>query len=52
MQRHLNLFDLLLKEIYLWETLENEPKALALEILARLIARASADNHNQEENHE
>jgi hypothetical protein len=52
LQRNLNLFDLLLKEIYVWETLENEPQALAIEILARLIARASADNHSQEENHE
>ena len=33
-------------------TLENEPKALAIEILARLIARAAVDNHTQEENHE
>lgn len=52
MQRNLPLFDLLLEEIYLGETLENEPKALAIEILARLIARAAADNHTQEENHE
>lgn len=52
MQRNLNLFDLLLEEIYVWETLENEPKALAIEILTRLIVRAAADNHTQEENHE
>jgi hypothetical protein len=52
LQRNLNLFDLLLKEIYVWETLENEHRTLAIEILARLIANAAADNHNQEENHE
>ena len=52
MQRNLILFDLLLQEICVWETLENEPKALAIEILARLIVRASADTHSQEENHE
>ena len=52
MQRNLNLFDFLLKEIYVWETLENEPKALAIEILSRLIARAATDTHTQEENHE
>lgn len=52
MQRNLSLFDLLLKEIYVWETLESEPKALAIEILAKLIARAASDNHAQEENHE
>lgn len=52
MQRNLNLFDLLLEEIYVWETLENEPKALAIEILTRLIVRAAADNRTREENHE
>jgi hypothetical protein len=52
LQRNLSLFDLLLKEIYVWETLESEPKALAVEILAKLIARAAADNRAQEENHE
>ena len=41
-----------LKEIYVWETLENEPRSLAIEILARLIVRAAADNHTEEENHE
>ena len=29
MQRNLNLFDLLLKEIYVWETLENEHQELS-----------------------
>jgi hypothetical protein len=52
LQRNLNLFDLLLKEIYVWETLANEPKALAIEILARLIARTAAENRTPEENHE
>jgi hypothetical protein len=52
LQRNLILFDLLLKEIYVWETLENEAKALVIEILARLIVRASADTHSQEESHE
>jgi len=52
LQQNLNLFDLVLKEIYVWETLENEHKTLAIEILARLIARGAADNHNQEENYE
>jgi hypothetical protein len=52
LQRNLKLFDLLLKEIYVWETLENEPRSLAIEILARLIVRAATDNHTAEENHE
>lgn len=49
---HPNLFDLLLNDRYVWETLENEPKHLAIEILARLIARLAAGHRNQEENHE
>ena len=52
MQRHPNLFDVLLNDIYVWETLENEHKTLAIEILARLIAQAAADHRNPEENHE
>ena len=52
MPRNLNLFDLLVEEIYVWETLENAPKVLAIEILTRLMARAAADIHTQEENHE
>jgi hypothetical protein len=52
LQRNLNLFDLLLNEIYVWETLENDQKILAIELLARLIANAAVDNHNQEEGHE
>ena len=52
MQRNLNLFNLLLKEIYVWETLENEQRILAIEILAKLIARAAADHPAQEKNHE
>jgi hypothetical protein len=52
LQQNLKLFDFLLKEIYVWEALENEPRSLAIEILARLIARAASDNHTEEDNHE
>jgi hypothetical protein len=52
LQRNLNLFDLLLHEIYVWETLENEDKILALEILARLIANAAANSYDPEKKHE
>jgi hypothetical protein len=52
LQRNLKLFDFLLKEIYVWETLENEPRALAIEILAKLIARAATDSRAEEENDE
>ncbi len=52
MQKHPNLFDVLLNDIYVWETLENEHKTLAIDILARLIAQAAAHHLNPEENHE
>ncbi len=52
MQRNLNLFDLLLHEIYVWVTLENEDKILAIEILARLITNAAIDSRDQEKKHE
>ena len=53
MQRNLNLFDLLLNEIYVWETLEHDQKILAIELLARLIANAAVNTCDQEEqNHE
>jgi hypothetical protein len=51
-EQNLNLFDLLLHESYPWETLENEDKTLAIEILARLIANATIDSHDPEKKHE
>jgi hypothetical protein len=50
-ENNLNLFDLLLHETYPWETLHDEHKILAIEILARLIANASL-RHNEEKDHE
>jgi len=52
LQRNLNLFDLLLNEIYVWETLEKEDKILAIEILARLITNATVDSRDTEKKHE
>jgi len=48
----LNLFDLLLHETYPWETLHDQHKILAIEILARLIANASLPNHDGGNDHE
>jgi hypothetical protein len=50
-EKPLKLFDLLLPETYPWETLQEEHKRLAIEILGRLIAH-SLRNQNQEKNHE
>src|SRR5438046_9736861 len=52
LQKHPNLFDVLLNDIYVWETLENEHKTLAIDILARLLAQAATHNLNPKENHE
>jgi hypothetical protein len=50
-EKNLSLFDLLLDETYPWETMHDEPKILAIEILARLIAN-SLRNRDKEKNHE
>jgi hypothetical protein len=39
-ERNRNLFDLLLDETETWETLHEEHKNLAIQILARLIVQA------------
>jgi hypothetical protein len=50
-EKNLNLFDLLLHETSPWETLHEEHKRLAIEILGRLIAH-SLRNQNEEKDHE
>jgi hypothetical protein len=49
--KNLSLFDLLLDETYLWETLHEQSRLLAIEILARLIAK-SLGNPDGEINHD
>jgi hypothetical protein len=49
--KNLSLFDLLLDETSLWETLHEKPKSLAIDVLARLIAK-SLSNPAEENNHE
>jgi hypothetical protein len=51
-EQHRTLFDLLLDETYLWETLLEEHKDHAIQILARLIVQAVRDNPEEETNHE
>jgi hypothetical protein len=50
-EKNLSLFDLLLDETDSWETLGDEHKIVAIEILARLIAK-SLRNPDEEKNHE
>ena len=47
-----NLFDLLLDETYPWETLHEEHKNLALQILARLIVHAALGNEEKGKSYE
>ena len=47
-----SLFDLLLDESYPWESLREEHKNLAIQILARLIVQAVRDRKEKGNNHE
>jgi hypothetical protein len=40
LQRLLNFLDIPLPETQIWESLEDEPRTLAIELLARLIVQA------------
>jgi hypothetical protein len=51
-EKNLNLFSLLLHQTYPWETLHDEHKTLAIDILARLIANATLTHHDEEKDHE
>ena len=51
-EKNRNLFDLLLDETYPWETLNEEHKNLAIEILARFIVQAALGNEEKGKNHE
>ena len=47
-----NLFDLFLDQTYPWETLHEENKILAIQILARLLAQTAVHRQPRENNHE
>lgn len=47
-----SLFDLLLDETYPWETLNEEHKNLAIQILARLIVQAALGSEEKGKSHE
>jgi hypothetical protein len=51
-EKNRNLFDLLLDETCPWETLNEEHKNLAIQILARLIARVARGSAEKGESHE
>jgi hypothetical protein len=43
-QRILNFLDMPIPEIQVWETLQEEPRRLAIVVLARLIVQATLKN--------
>jgi hypothetical protein len=51
-QRNLNFLDLPIPEAQVWETLKNEQRALAKEVLARLIAQATDPSPKRERDHD
>ena len=52
LQRILNFLDIPIPETQVWETLENEQRAVAIEVLARLIAQATDPSPKQEKDHD
>jgi hypothetical protein len=52
LQRNLNFLDIPIPESQVWETLENEQRAVAIEVLARLIAKANDPGSTQERDHD
>ena len=51
-EKNRSLFDLLLDETYPWETLHEQHKNLAIQILARLIAHAALASQEKGKYHE
>jgi hypothetical protein len=51
-EKNRSLFDLLLDETYPWETLNEEHKKLAIQILARLIVQAARGSEQKGKSHE
>ena len=51
-EKNRSLFDLLLDETETWETLHEEHKNLAIQILARFIVQAALDSEEKGKSHE
>jgi hypothetical protein len=52
LQRLLNFLDIPIPEIQILESLENEPRTLAIELLARLIVQAIRVSQKTEQEHD
>lgn len=49
-QLNLNFNDLPILETHLWEQFDDEQKQLVIEVLARLLTKASQDQHQEQTN--
>ncbi len=52
MQRLLHFLDTPIPETQIWETLENEPRTRAIEVLAQLIVQAICGHQKPEREHD
>ena len=52
MQQLLNFLDIPIPETRIWVSLENEPRTLAIELLARLIVQAIRVSQKTEQEHD
>jgi hypothetical protein len=52
LQRNLNFLDIPIPETQVWDTLENEQRTVAIEVLARLIVQATCPSQKEEKDHD
>jgi len=52
LQHLLDFLNIPIPETQIWETLENEPRTLAIEVLARLIVQTIWDHQKPEQEHD
>jgi hypothetical protein len=52
LQRNLNFLDIPIPETQVWDTLENEQRTVAIEVLARLIVQAICPRQKEEKDHD
>ena len=52
MQRNLNFLDIPIPETLVWETLKTQQRTVPVDVLARLIVKATFVNQKPEEDHD
>ena len=51
-QLNLNFIDIPIPETCLWEQLDDKQKRIVIETLARLLVKATADQHQEQSNND